>query len=529
VTETFDYIIVGAGSAGCVVANRLSENKNVTVLLLEAGPNPDSPWMRLPAGLSKLMHSRRYNWLDMTEPAPTLNQRQLQWTHGRTLGGSSAINGLVYSRGAPHDYDDWAAQGNTGWRWTDIRPYFEAIEKRRDHGNQSSAGELGVSDIAIADHAGIHAFLGAGTVCGLPLDESPDRSRHCCIGRVLTTTLDGRRHSSADAFLQPVRHRKNLHVRVDAPARRVLFTGKRATGVEFGSVGDCRQVFCRREVILCGGATNSPQLLMLSGIGPAAQLRAHGIDVLADRVGVGANLQDHMLLNCSVPVSPALSLNRDLRGLNAACNGIRWLLTRRGPIGVGAAQAAAFVRSNASLCFPDLQINFNPFTIVANDRGNIGIDSQPGIALATAHLHPVSRGSIALQSAQPEQAPVIRFDPLSAPEDLSAHLAGMRWMQKLLQSDTLAPHILGAPAFSDDETARENYVRNHLTTMAHPVGTCRMGGDDNAVVDAKLRVYGVENLRVIDGSVMPTITSGNTNGPCIVIGARGADLVHGKV
>jgi choline dehydrogenase-like flavoprotein len=521
-----DYVIVGAGSAGCVLANRLSEDPDTTVLLIEAGGRDRHPNIKIPAAFAKQFRTK-LDWDFSTEPEPHCDGRSLYMPRGKGLGGSSSMNAMLYVRGHPLDYERWAAAGATGWDWESIRPYFLRAEdnERGASDHHAVGGPLRVEDER-SPRPLTGRFLAACEEAGVPQIEDYNGSEQDGASMAQVTQRGGRRWSTADAYLRPALRRKNLDLLTGAQVLGVEQEGGRATGVRYrGRRGGVRVAPAQGEVILAAGALASPQLLMLSGIGPAEQLREHGIEVAVDLPGVGENLQDHPYLTSvwDVPGGGSLADAEKPRAL------LEFLLRRTGPLTSSVAEALAFVRSRPGLAQPDLQFHFAPAYFVDN-----GFEEYDGhaVTMGPVLVAPRSRGWLRLRSADPTDSPRILTNSLAEPEDVAALVAGTRLAREIAAAEPLAS-VLGRQIFPGEglgtDQDLEEDLRRRVDLLYHPVGTCRMGSAEDAVVDPELRVRGLEGLRVVDASVMPTVVSGNTNAPTIAIAEKGADLIKGKV
>jgi choline dehydrogenase len=524
-----DYVIVGAGSAGCVLANRLSEERNRDVCLLEAGGAERKPWIHVPVGYVKTMVMPGVNWLFDTEPDPQTGNRAIPVPRGRVLGGSSSINGLVYVRGQALDYDVWAQRGNRGWSYEDVLPYFRKSEHREGGGDpayRGSGGPLNVADVRETDPL-LDRVVEAGEALGVPANPDYNAASQEGFGYFQTTMRNGRRHSTARAFLYPAMGRPNLAVETGAQALRVVFEGRRACGVEIEQGGARRIVRARREVILSAGAIQSPQLLELSGVGQGPLLQRHGIELVHELPGVGENLQDHYIVRLSFRVRNARTLNERLRGVSLLGEVAKYALGGRGALTSPAGILFGFVRTRAELATPDVQ--YHIVNASFRDPRKRVLDRFPGLTIGPCQLRPSSRGSCHLNSPDPLAAPRIAPNFLHQEEDRQTLLAGMRFARRLAATQPLAAHVEeeitpGAALAADEQLL--DYAARTGATVYHPVGTCRMGTDPDAVVDPELRVHGLDGLRVIDASVMPNLTSGNTNAPTIMIAEKGADLIR---
>jgi choline dehydrogenase len=521
-SKVYDYIVVGAGSAGCVLAARLTEDERARVLLLEAGGAGGAKEIRIPAAFSKLFKTR-VDWNFSTEPEPQLHDRRLYWPRGKVLGGSSAINAMIYIRGNRADYDFWRDSGNPGWGYAEVLPYFKKSENQERGASEyhGVGGPVNVADPRYVNPL-TRAFLAAAEQIGIA--SNPDFNGAAQDGAALyqVTQKDGSRCSAADGFLQPARERNNLTVVTAAHAARVLLEGNRAVGVAFLRDGAMQEARADGEVILAGGTVNSPQLLMLSGIGPAGELKTAGISTVHDLPGVGKNLQDHPMVSVGYLCTQKISLD----GAETLGNFLRWLVWRNGPLASNVAEAGLFLRTRVGLEAPDLQLLFGP----AYYRGHgLVRRKEHCFGFGPTLIAPQSRGEISLRSANPLDAPAIRANYLATDTDLRTMIAGVRLARRLahakafdaFRGEELHP---GAAQQSDSEIAE--FLRNELETLYHPVGTCKMGNDALAVVDPRLRVHGIERLRVVDASIMPRVPAGNTNAPVMMIAEKAAELIR---
>ncbi len=526
--QSWDYIIVGAGSAGCVLANRLSEDPKVKVLLLEAGSRDWNPFIHIPGGLGKLF-GPGVNWRFHTVPQEYMNNREVWYPQGKTLGGSSSINAMIYIRGQKEDYDNWADLGNNGWSYNDVLPYFIKAEDndRFDDAYHGKAGPLWVSD-QIDPHPISRAFVKANLENGLPANDDFNGETMHGTGFYQVTCRKGRRRSASVSYLNPIRNRANLTIQTGSQVTKIRLENRRATGVEIAKGDAVEFLRADREVIISAGAINSPRLLMLSGIGDATELKKVGITAIHDLTGVGKNLQDHVNTNVHVQTKKRISYDGHDKFPRAWLHGVNWLLRRKGPAASVIVEGASFHMSEAETR-PDLQIHVAPATVV---RGGLTQIKGYGFTVNSTFLRPRSKGTVSLRSDNPFDEPLVDPNYLNDPHDQAMAVASVRKIREILAQPAIAPlidfeRLPGGDAQTDEQILA--YARDFACCDYHPVGTCKMGTDDEAVVDPKLRVHGIEALRVIDSSVMPVLISGNTNAPTIMIGEKGADLLRGLV
>ncbi len=526
-TREFDYIIVGAGSAGCALAWRLSREASRRVLLLEAGERDSHPMIHVPLGFAFLMKHPKLNWCYETEPEPHMNGRRIAWPRGKVLGGSSSINGMVYIRGQREDYDGWAAQGNAGWSYEELLPYFKRSENNVNGANawHGSGGPLWVDNVAnrfeLSD-----LYIQAGIESGIPPNDDFNGPRQEGIGYYQVNIRNGLRQSTARTYLKLCEKRPNLTIATGALAERILFEGRRAVGVRYRHKNSVIDAHCRGEVILCGGAINSPQLLELSGVGQGERLQQFGIKLVQHLPGVGENLQDHLTINIQHGLKGVNTFYEETRPLAMLRNLLRFAIKREGLLVHPAAQVGVFFRSGDDVERPDAQIHFAPAAGEYNDKGHM--TTVPGTTATVCFLRPTSRGWAHLRCADPAQPPLIRANYLNTEHDRERTLKVVRKTREIFQAPTLKRYrtheILPGADVQSDEALLE-FIRDKGESVYHPVGTCRMGQDENAVVDAQLKVHGIQGLRVADASVMPDILSGNTNAACIVIAEKCADMI----
>ena len=528
-SEEFDYIIVGAGSAGCVLANRLSASGRYRVLLLEAGPKDNYLWIHIPIGYGKTMFHKDYNWGFYTDPEPNMKDRRIYWPRGRGLGGSSSINGLISIRGQREDYDHWAQLGNAGWDWNSVLPYFIKSEHNSRGASSTHGGDgpLWSSDIVEKSEL-MEAIVRGANELGVPRTDDFNSGNQEGVGYYQLFTHNGWRVSAAVAYLKPARNRANLRIETNAQATGLVLKGTRATGVKYLQNGLAKEARAAREVILSAGALQSPQLLQLSGIGPAQLLQDNGVGVVHDLPGVGQNLQDHLQLRLMYRISKPITTNDDLRTLTGKAKiGLKWLINGTGPLGIGINQGGLFTRILPGSQSPDIQFHFG--TLSADQAGGKPHD-WPGCTFSVCQLRPESRGEVNIKSTDPFEPPSMRPNYLAAETDRICAVQSIKYARRLAGTDALKPYMEseykpGSDIKSDDEIL--DFARGNGATIFHPTGTCKMGSDSLAVTDAALRVHGISGLRVVDCSVMPTLVSGNTHAPAVMIAEKASDMILG--
>ena len=540
----YDYIIVGAGSAGCVLANRLSASGKHRVLLLEAGEDDRWMWIQIPAGIAHILTGERAIWRFQTEPDEKVSGRSIFWPRGRALGGSSAVNGMIWVRGDPLELDNWAALGNPGWSNADILPLLKRMESyaQGDPQYRGKDGPMFITRYVDRD-ALSQGFIQGAEQVGVPVVEDYNAGRFEGVSYLQYNTKSGWRRHTGDNYLRPAMSRPNLKVETGALTQRVVIENKRATGVVYKQRGQLVTVNARREVVLCAGAIQSPQLLELSGIGNSEVLKRAGVNVVHHLPGVGENLRDHLHVRLGFETRLPITLNTILRNpLRKAWMGARWLFLGRGLMSTSSATTMAIARSDPSLPRPDIKMQLHQLSMATSHYGGdgksnniadrMGLDPWPGFSIGCYVLRPESQGSVHIHSAEAGDPPRIHANYLSAEHDCRTIVAAMRMIRKIASQSALAQHVVrevrpGPEANTDD--ALLDHARNTGMTSYHPIGTCRMGSDAHAVVDAKLKVHGVEGLRVADASIMPTMVASNTNAPTIMIGEKAAELVLGDV
>ena len=527
--DSFDYIIIGAGSAGCVLANRLTENSKNTVLILEAGGKDTYTWIHIPVGYYKTMHNPKTDWCFKTQQDETMNNRSINYPRGKVLGGSSSINGLLYIRGQKEDYNHWRQLGNAGWSWEDVLPYFKKSENQQRGADEyhGVGGPLSVEDIRIKLDI-LDEFQNAAAEAGIPKVDDFNTGDNFGCGYFQVTEKNGLRCSAAVGYLNPAKKRKNLKIEVKAHVKKIIFENKVATEVEYWKNDKLYKVKANKEIILSAGAVQSPQILQASGIGNSELLKKFGIDMIHELKGVGQNIQDHLMFRPVYKVKNIKTLNKKINSLlGKLLIGMEFVFLRKGPMTMGASQLCAFAKSSPEVATPDLQFHVQP---ISTDRlGGAELHDFHGFTPTVANLRPTSRGHVSIQSADTRVDPLIKMNYLSTPEDRKVAIAGIKLVRKIVMKTEVfkkyEPEEFRPGSHITDDEELLIAASDYAQTIFHPVGTCKMGSDEHAVVDANLKVHGIKNLRVIDASIMPTITSGNTNAPTIMIAEKAADLI----